>query len=356
MTAYFWNGSFNVNKYGPSWHRGELDYEAIEPGDTVTIGMKKALVYEQELQVVPIQYCVNDEWHDLDDKHMLVNFDPLTETVTPLRQVDWYTPIQNRQYADVLDVLTETYPLAGIVQCGPKGEVIAIQMEMEGFDVAGDENEKHVAFLLVSDNRVTGEKHFGVTIVRVVCNNTYIAATTNADDLRLPNGSDALDVLQYRTAVEQMVIEKRNNHINQLETMYNQELTEATIDKVFNELFPVDVKKSPRIKLKEKGDAVGLEDEERFEEFEKKARRSANLRQNRITRHLSYRKEVRDNLARFNQEFPNAANTHYAFWQAITEFYNHSLQFKSEQDIKATKLFFKDFAKAQNTAFEILSR
>lgn len=363
MTAYFKTGSFNVGKYGLSWHKEEKGIPAIVDGDTVTDAMAKAKM----LEVTPVNAPVYFE-NPLNGKKIKAGKDQLVLTGVPWnkngiqnldRQVSWYNGISNKQYAELLDPLSQTWPVAGVLHAGPLGQVMAIQLELDPFDVAGMELEKHTTFLLVAEDRKSGHKHFHITTIRVVCQNTYNASVAGVKSL--PNGKDSHSMLAFRVALEQAAIDSRRKHVHELNQMFAAKVTKEEGDKLANILFPMP-KRPQFLDLMEKAREVNFEDSATQDvvafanDKEYKVVRDYNAA---MDRQESYVKGFFTRLNQFNDEFSYAANTKYALWQAATDCLKPSSDLfgRTEEDTAMYKLFFGgDRMKQLDSAYAYLTK
>jgi hypothetical protein len=168
---YFKVGTFNTGKYGLSWHKKEANTTPIADGDNVTDAMQKAGMLDIEVGKYPMYIHVGDTAVLSEQKQLVMTNVPWSSNGIQVmdRQVSWYNPIQNKEYAEVLDGLTSHYPVAGVLMCGRVGEVMAVQLEMPDFEIGGNDQEQHKSFLLVAEDRKSGLKTFGSVVTRVVC-------------------------------------------------------------------------------------------------------------------------------------------------------------------------------------------
>ena len=295
---------------------------------------------------------VGDEKILLPGKSMLAFTNvPNRGTILLPRLVDWYEPIQNSQYAQVLDTLTPKYQVAGVTLCGRYGQILAVQLKMDGFNIGGLEEEEHKAFLLVMENRETGEKQYGGVYTRVVCENTVNAAMNEKGDRGLPNGTDAFEILQLRTQIEEKVLENRLGYIASMNHLFKTKVQEDKMDAILNKLF-VDPKGTP--KVQQMTNVASAMDIKPTDTVERKSIRSANLQRNAVDRNARHRTAIKEAYVQVCDEFPAIAGTEYAFFQAITGHVNHSPEYKSAQDKDTLNLLFGTKADTQRNAMALL--
>ena len=356
MTDYFQIGTFNTDRFGISWHKKELGTEPIADSDNVTDAMSKAKMIDIQVGKYPTYIVIGDQKIETEDKRLVMTNVPWTDNgIQDLeRNVSWYEPINNSQYATILDPLTKHYPVAGVLMCGKYGEVLAVQMEMPEYEIGGQEQELHKPFLLVAENRKSGLKTYGTVHTRVVCQNTYNAAIGEKGNKSLPNSLDSYAILQFRTRIEKKAIESNRQYVDGLNYLFIKKIGNKEIDNLITELFPKP-NKPQMVKLWEdnqdilNGDAVSQTIDER-------GQRAANLYQNAIDRNKKYERELIENFFRFNDSHAYAGATAYALFQATTEFYNHSEYWQSEQDTHMYNLHFGDKAKQMAVAWQVLTK
>jgi hypothetical protein len=363
MAAYFKAGTFQTGKFGLSWHKDEQSVEPIVVGDDVFSAQGKAGILGIEPVKAPLFLHVpgRDPIKSGKDALVLVNVPWTNDGIQDLeRQVSWYEPISNRQYAEILNPLCETWQVIGALHCGPLGEVFAVQFEMDSVDIGGLEAERHEFFLLVAEDRKTGKKYYGTTATRVVCQNTFNAAVSNMKTL--PSGKDAAAMLMFRTALQEAAIKTRRAHIASLNRMFTQKIeSRDEIDAVANILFPMP-KRPGFLDLVEEAEAVGYDmtaDNTTAQFAATKAKTTQRDYQAAMDRQETYIQAYNVELSRFNDEFPYAADTKYALWQAATAVQKptSTIYGRTEEDVATYKLLFGgDRAKTLTATFAELNK
>ena len=178
---YFKTGTFNTEKYGKSWHGKEADYEPITNGDNVTDAMSKAKMLDIHVGEYPMTIKVGDTLLQTTDRRLVMTNCHWSKNngIQDLgRSIKRYVPIQNCQYAEMLDGLSEHYPVMGVLMCGKVGQTMVIQLEMTPFEVAGLESEHHESTFFVAEDRVLGTNYYGSVNTRIVCQNTFNMAVS----------------------------------------------------------------------------------------------------------------------------------------------------------------------------------
>lgn len=352
--------AFNTKKFGLSWHRGEVGLPEIETGDTVTAGMQKCGMYGIGLEAAPMFIQVNEKMISAKKKQLVFTNVPWQKDGIQIigRQIDRYVGITNQQFCEVLDPLTESYQLAGVLQVGTAGQIVIIQMEMDDFEIGGNPDEMHRSFLMVSTDHLTGRHMFGTVITRVVCENTYNAARKEKGTAKsLPCGADGFAILKFRTLIERQAIEGRQDHIAQLNRLFTQKAQPTDIDNLCNILFPMPTEPQ-LIGLKKLGlNVIESSDGQDAEvnRVDKKGNRAAQLHQNAIDRTIRHRNAIRLEFESFNDRTPYCAGTKYALWQAVTG-HQHSPLYESEADTHMINLFTGNLAASQTAAFAYLNK
>ena len=356
MTTYYKTGTFRVDLYGYSWHKGEKDTPALVEGDDVTNGMIKCGAYG-------IGIDKYDAYIHIDGRPIKSDYQQLAMTNVPWieggvqlleRAVSTYEPVNNAQYAEILNPLTNHYPLAGIVICGKYGELLAVQMALPEYEIGGQEQEHHKGFLTITEDRRSGLKMWGAAETRTVCANTFLLATQEKGMKTLPNTRDSYAILKFRSRIEEKAIKSHQDYIAGLNHLFKTPVQSGDVNNLIAQLFP-EPQKPQMVKLWENNQDV-LNGDSISETVDKRGQRANQLFQNAIERNERYSRELAQNFFQFNDEFAYAANSRYSLWQATTQFFNHSQEWQSDQDVHAYNVLFGDKAKQMNLAWAILTK
>lgn len=356
MTDYFKTGTMNSGRFGKSWHGKEAAFEPITDDDNVTDAMAKAKMLDIHVGTYKMNINVNGTLIETKDERLVMtgcswNDNGLQDLG---RSVKTYLPIQNRDYAEMLNPLSNHYPVMGVLMVGNVGQTMIVQMEMPPFEIGGLESEKHEATFFVAEDRLGGTNYFGSVNTRIVCQNTFNMAIGEKGTKSMPNSKDSAAFMQFRVRIEEQAVQSRQNYIDGLNYLFTKKVQNDDIDNLLNSLF-VPPKLPAKVQLWQDNQDV-LNGDEVSTQVDKSARRALGLYQNEIDRQEKQKRELVENFFKFNDEFSYAANTGYALFQATTEFYNHSEQWQSEQDAHMYNVHFGDKAKQMSTAWQILTK
>ena len=357
-------GSFYLETYGRTWHKKEDANNPITKGMSVKDAM--ALENLQDIEVVLADTITkvpvgNDQFIELPGgkkkQLMLINVPWTDNGIQDLnRQVDWYQPIQNRDYAEILNPLADTYQVSSVFHCGTRGESFIVQFEVDPFYVQDMEEEMHRAFLTVAVNRSTGKKYFGFTIVRVVCVNTFNWAI-NRGLRSMPNSGDPKLLLDFEVQLEQ----HRMQHIGALNDLFTKKVERADVTEVANALFPAP--KVPKIisNYVQRAETQGFDMTQKVEAVQyvgTKAKSEAARYERDMARRDKHLNGFFEQVDRYNDLFAGtqAAGTAYSLWQAATDHMNHTDLWKSDVATQNYNLIFGDQGKALNRAWAVLTK
>lgn len=236
-----------------------------------------------------------------------------------------YVPFQNIELATLFEPIQRSWPLESVISM-KLGKITVIEMALDPFDVAGYESEKHKTFLLVVNNHEAGSLQIGLTVVRVVCNNTYrLALSQDAKTMAsVPHSGDPKMEMAFRAAVIEQTIRRREQEQEILNRMFTTPVNKEGLADIIEAAYP-DPPKGRRLKLIE-----GMEEDEIpqgndiVEEFLNKATDERGLFEVAMERVKKQREQVADSFIRFGEEVPAAAGTLYAAFNAVTHETNHS--------------------------------
>jgi len=359
MTDYFQGGSFYYNTYGKTWHGKDNVDKPITDGMLVTEALalegldQIQVVFGDDVTEVPTPFGVvrvPNEKKSL----WLVNVPWTPDGIQTLdRKVAWYQPIQNLEYGEILNPLTKDYQISSVLHCGANGENVIFQFEMGDYYVADQESERHQSFLVIAENRTTGKKHFGTTNIRVVCQNTFNASLSGG--LRsMPNSKQPGLMLDFQVRFEQ----HRINHIKMLNRLFVKPISTASVSGVAEMLFPAPKLAGIVGRVEQavqygydvnQGDATSVYINDKRKLAEDNYRRALN----RQTDHLN---EFFMRYERFNDEYPQAAGTRYAVWQAATEHISHTELYRSPDDVQQYNLLFGQQAKTLENVWAFINK
>lgn len=355
MTAYFKVGSFREAE-GKSWHGLENLERPIPAGATVLDAMQIEGIDRIEVVGVASEDRVpvgNDQYVTVknSDKQRLYMINcPWTDNgVQSLdREITWYQPVQNRDYARILEPLTEKYGVMGVLHVGKRGEIVIVQFDMGEFEVAGNANEAHKSKLLFAENRHNGSKYFGYTNTRVVCQNTFNAAI-NGGVRSMPNGKDVEMTLGFEVAVE----EYRINQLIQLNNLFTKKIKKEAVTELAAQLFPSPQPTKWMTRIQEVG-ASGF-DVSAQKGAVSKAENDREAYERALVRQERHMTEFFGRYERFNDEQPYAADTAYALFQSATEHFNHSELYRGGTDQRQGNILFGQDAQTLQNAWAFVN-
>ena len=161
----------------PAWHGlGIVSDEKLSASEAV---VKAGLDYN--ISLLPAYVNAGGNFVELPDRRVImrepVDDDPMWRQLGSNLVSKNYTFLQNRELAELIDPLTELWPVETVGALG-NGETMFITLAAGGYDIAGDEIKN---YFLVSDVRDGGTTaKIADTPVRVVCQNTFITGLREA--------------------------------------------------------------------------------------------------------------------------------------------------------------------------------
>ena len=368
MPAYFRAGSFNTDRYGWSWHGEEANFESLTDTDDVSSSLVKARIHN--VYCDKVQSTINIPITDGDGQPLIENDkqvfitkplpkEPLYLTGVPWtddgiqvlgRSVKRYVPVQNQQYANILNPLVDSgYKVAGVMMVGIRGEIFGVQLELPEFTVntpMGD--ELHRCYLYVYTNRETGQQGFDLTVVRVVCANTHSLAVSNMPTI--PSTGKPELILDYRTNLVARLTRESKAQKASLERLVAKPFTLTQLSTLAESLYPLPGRGGVLVDYDAMPESADLEIESNFY-VHSKGVRADKLWQNKVDRQIAHQTQLLIELDKFNEKNPKLANTAYAGWQAITAHTSHH-----EGESKTYHLFFGDRAKINSRAWIAINK
>lgn len=319
-------GAISVERFGSTWHgKEELTQERpLTDEDNVSTALKVAKLDKIKIHKVQAGYLFDDEWVAVPNNYNLVMTGAeWTDKDIVLRNVKWYDPLQNTDYAQALDSLVESdWHVAGVMQVGQLGEIFAVQLQLPEFLVEfntrnGNAEEAFQQFVTVSEDRRSGAKHFFLTNIRVVCLNTYNLSI--GAQRALPNSKNAKHILNFKTRIIRETVAAQEKHAKLLQGLAQQKMAERDMELFVNSLFPIK-QTTTAVELRQDAENAGIEITDVVNELAdgsqtrlNKSNERAELLQERVK--MAYNK--------FNDEHNWAARTKYAAFNAMTEVMSH---------------------------------
>ena len=226
-----------------------------------------------------------------------------------------WTPIQTRELAEMLDPISEQYPVEtiGALEYGKK---IFITLDAGQAEIAGEE---HNLFYLVTDHRDgAGALSIAFTPVRVVCQNTLTTGLRQAKISATLRHNRAIkaDTSWYIKLFNDM-LNSQDQVVAQMDRLSHFEIDTQDVDNVLKMSYP-DPSAPRKLRLSKEltADDVSasawtrISNDTKYEREEWEKRKEAKDR---------IRDTARSRFHVFNDEQPRLANTPWALWQAIVE-------------------------------------
>jgi phage/plasmid-like protein (TIGR03299 family) len=255
-----------------------------------------------------------------------------------------YEFFQNSEFASLVDRITQgrwTVETAGALG---EGETLFFALVMGSWDIRGDEIS---SYLFVSEHRNgTDAAEFCYTPVRVVCQNTYRMGLKQATSrVSLKHHSlfkaEATEVMNLFTRLKEM--EEDNKEL--LRKMAEKPLPIEDAHKLIEQVYP-EPQVSAKIRMALEADGA-VETPTILKAHEALVTRREAVSVNRIG--------ARDLLDRFNDEFPQFANTSYSLYNAVTEWEDHGRRSRGEQS-RAESVLFGERSDVKGRVFDLLTR
>lgn len=254
---------------------------------------------------------------------------------------DQYEIVQNIQFAEALDNLTDHWPLETIgVLKG--GRTLFMTLKVGTKQLGSSTIEK---YFLVTDSKTGKESaRFMMTPIRIECQNCLTAAlNSSAVQGTLIHRAGAGEEFRFRTTLMGKLLEAEHIVDEQFEHLAKAVLTVEQRDLVFKAYWPMP-KKTGRMEFV---DSIAEDDStlaplrnmgiDATEEFERL-----------ITRSAAVQKELIGMYDVFNQQFPDHANTAWAAWNVAVE---HA-DFNNMTDNTSYAALFGDRSRRKRNAFD----
>ena len=352
---------------GTHWNEGTWHGNEAESGGVVTNASDRTPRRFVELaggdynvEILPAIVELPDGSHfDVPNKYWVLrpplDVDPQWR---PVRQIgNRYHVHQNMELADIITPLAEEWPIDGFMVL-KGGKIVSFVLEIGEYCVADMESERHKSYLYVCNDHTQGAGIFGETHVRVVCYNTHMAAISgdNADDLvTFPHTADSAQILQFLTSLKLHTIRQRQETIDELNRMFTVKIGKEDFADVVDATFP-DPSLPKGLRLAELMPADIDPNAPGVAYVMGKAEDDQKLLTWQQSRTMDLRAEVGREYANFNRDFPYAANTAYAAWNAATAAINHSELFTGAIEKQMVSLFFGQKRRMTERAWDAVTQ
>jgi phage/plasmid-like protein (TIGR03299 family) len=349
MPDYFNVGSFRDVK---SWHGKEVSSGGLFTGKVNIWEQMQKSQMDYHVHKVPATYVLSDGSTLFDNGRYGILREPTkwSNNWERLRVVgNRYEVIQNEDLARVLEPLNKEWPVEGMGVL-KDGKIIFVELKLEPFDVRGLETERHDTFLLVANDHAQGSAKWGLTTVRVVCWNTYSMAEGDKRVINIPHTGEVESELAFRSALMQKTVERRKSTQETLDQLFVTKVTKRQTANVIEAAFP-DPKPTRALRLSDM--ARGEDgDGDIFDYIIQRGESARETQEKQMERIVGLRVETGDALNKFNDEYPYAARTAYAVWNAVTAVTNHSPSFTGSAEKNLVSNFFGQKAQMMDRAWD----
>jgi phage/plasmid-like protein (TIGR03299 family) len=270
----------------------------------------------------------------------------------PGRDEDWgffgvvgadYEIVQNRDIAHLLEPLAEKWPVETLGLLG-RGEEFFMALTLGGWEVNGEEVKEY--FLVHNGSTGTMGLNIAYTPIRVVCQNTLTAglaaATVKAKMTHRPGIKEEMEMrLRLTEQLQNAQLAGRDAFL----AMADAALNVTDVHKVLEDLYPLP-NKPKRVALAEVADVSGAS-----EGFTRLLNQAAHEYERQMAKAVEHRVVVGQMLEKFNDEFPQSANTAWAVYNAVAEYADHRPS--KNGDLQFSSALFGLRAKEKEKAFRL---
>ena len=186
----------------------------------------------------------------------------------------------------------------------------------------------------------------------------HLAAAISGDDkddlVTFPHTKDSEEILHFLTSLKLHAIQQRQQTIDQLNSMFTRQISKSEFADVVDATFPAPA--MPKgVRLAELMPADMDQNAPGVEYVLGKAENDGKLLTWQQKRMVDMRTELGEEYSKFNRDYPYAANTAYAAWNAATATINHSDLFTGAADKQMVSLFFGQKRKMTDRAWAAVS-
>lgn len=266
-----------------------------------------------------------------------------------------------RQFDDLIDIF------------GPLNDELGLPLEMIGvlkgrkvvflkfqtgiYEIGGMEQETHHQYFFFGARRDgLGSDFGGTTSTRLVCMNQFAGMAAKAV-LKIPHYHGSLDEVKFRKALVEYTVRRQQEEIAVLNAMFKRNIEKEEFADIVDAAFPAP-KKTRYHKLQAEAERVDLDllnSEQQTAvanvlDRAEKAEANYDWRQQRTQ---EIRTAVGQAYKEFNDNYPYAANTAYAGFNAVTYVISNNPGdlFTGGEDKHLVRQFFGDLQKAGENAY-----
>jgi len=196
------------------------------------------------------------------------------------------------------------------------GQIVFATVKLGEFELPNGDTV--IQYLLMKEGKTgTHKAKFAVVHVRVVCQNTLMAAESSAKvEAEFIHNVDIKAELDFRFKFLESLKDAQERTVKGLVQMMNTALNTDRIQLVLEHIYPYP-KRPARAKITDDYNVEDIPDE--YHEFFRKAQKSQSNYQYFINRADRLRELAYSLYEKFNDEYPASAQTGYALYNAVTE-------------------------------------
>lgn len=344
----------------PAWHNKGITKAGGWTGEhSVLDAMVETKVISHRVEMLPITYVLpTGEVVESKKRNMLVRA-PIEGVFTGWEEFKTvsknYNFVPKDRMADILQPLADLWPLETIGILGKRGDRMLLTLKMEQTIPNEDDKEKHDHYLFIADDyRGGGSLHVLVTSVRVVCQNTWNMAFDSAENhMSFPHIGDPEKMLEFRIQLEKAALAQRAEAVRQFEGMMKFITTKEQRADVFEKIFPYR-EDSDRVQMVTKAETMQEEFRpELLEDMRIKAADDKKAIEQHNERMYKHRVNVAGLFNKFNNEFPEYADSAYALLNAVNEYADW--RGGRGKDDRAMQVLYRGRASEKRHAYELIN-
>jgi phage/plasmid-like protein (TIGR03299 family) len=254
-----------------------------------------------------------------------------------------YTPVQNRELAEMIDSISESWKVETLGALG-KGEKIFFTLAVGTHEIPGDESPIEEYFLIHNNHDGTGALVMCYTPVRVVCQNTLTMGLNSAKyRVNLRHHKLVKREAQDLMKVYHQLQEVQRHGITALAALTERKLTIEVARNMIESIY-TEPEKSQKMQLSEATSGA----------FDSKSVRAAQNAYDRAMENVRiYRAGVEDLYEQYNDRLPKVAGTGYTLYNAVTEYEDHRKKSRDTRSM-AESAVFGDRAQIKSKMFALI--
>lgn len=327
MSASFVRGAHR-DETKKHWHdNGENDGIFYFPKDAnVTVNDALGICNLDELEI-ELSSLTNEWGTAIPNRYALYASAPWLETRMFLNRLvgNRFVALQPTDIANAFEGLAEHWPIESAMvlkDC----KIFVAQLAVSEFEVGGFEQEHHKSWLTIGEDHEKGNLLTFETDIRTVCQNTWMSALrTGRRKMRIPHSGNTKGTLGFVASMYKVMSDRDRQTQEQLNLMIAKEMIVDQFNGIVEAAFPLP-QGTTRMELSQMEMASKVKGSVADEFFEAVDEDVVVYNRN-VERALELRETASEELDRFNDSFPYAANTVYAGFNTITGMVNHGEMF-----------------------------